>query len=64
MSNTLEGQLVPLGGGDAIPLIREVLTVGRRETCDICMRFANISILLFVSYAVALGQGLCLRSHC
>jgi adenylate cyclase len=35
--------LVPLGGGDTIPLIREVLTVGRRESCDICLRFPNIS---------------------
>ncbi len=38
-----KGELVPLGGGDAIPLIRAVLTVGRRESCDVCMRFPNIS---------------------
>jgi adenylate cyclase len=37
------GELVPLGGGDSIPLVREVLTIGRRESCDICMRFPDIS---------------------
>jgi adenylate cyclase len=37
------GELIPLGGGDSIPLVREVLTIGRRESCDICMRFADIS---------------------
>jgi adenylate cyclase len=37
------GHLVPSGGGDPIPLERAVLTIGRRETCDICMRFPNIS---------------------
>jgi adenylate cyclase len=43
MSNQLNGELVPIGGGDTIPLIRDVLTVGRRESCDICLRFPNIS---------------------
>ena len=43
MSSDLNGELVPLGGGDPIPLIRPVLTVGRRESCDVCMRFPNIS---------------------
>ena len=37
------GELVPVGGGDAIPLIQDVMTVGRRESCDICLRFPNIS---------------------
>ncbi|VTR97238.1 FHA domain-containing protein [Tuwongella immobilis] len=40
-----QGQLVPLGGGDAIPLTKPVLTVGRRESCDICLRFPNVSSL-------------------
>src|SRR5262245_20290019 len=37
------GELVPVGGGDTIPLLKPMLTVGRRETCDIVMRFANMS---------------------
>jgi pSer/pThr/pTyr-binding forkhead associated (FHA) protein len=44
MSSTpVHGELVPQGGGDNIPLIREIMTIGRRESCDICMKFANIS---------------------
>ncbi len=37
------GELVPVGGGDNIPLIRDKLTIGRRESCDICLRFPNVS---------------------
>ena len=37
------GELVPKGGGDSIPLLREKLLVGRRESCDIVLRFANVS---------------------
>ena len=37
------GELVPVGGGDSIPLIREHLTIGRRDSCDICLRFPNVS---------------------
>ena len=37
------GELVPVGGGDPIPLIRPILTLGRRESCDICISFPNIS---------------------
>jgi len=43
MSFQANGELVPTGGGDNIPLIREKLTVGRRESCDISLRFPNIS---------------------
>ena len=43
MNATDNGVLVPVGGGDAIPLIRETLTLGRRESCDICLRFPNVS---------------------
>jgi adenylate cyclase len=43
MSLTPHGELIPLGGGDVIPLIRDMLTVGRRESCDICLRFPNVS---------------------
>src|SRR5262249_12765153 len=37
------GELVPVGGGDAIPLVTDVMTIGRRESCDICLKFQNIS---------------------
>ncbi len=37
------GELVPVGGGDAIPLVNEIMTLGRRESCDICLKFQNIS---------------------
>jgi adenylate cyclase len=37
------GELVPLGGGDPIPLLRATLVVGRRESCDVVLRFANVS---------------------
>ncbi|MBI3410280.1 MAG: FHA domain-containing protein [Planctomycetes bacterium] len=43
MSLEANGELVPMGGGDAIPLIRDTLTMGRRESCDICLRFPNVS---------------------
>ena len=31
------GELIPKGGGDAIPLLKEELLVGRRESCDIVL---------------------------
>ena len=37
------GELSPVGGGDPIPLLKPTLTVGRRESCDIVLRFANVS---------------------
>lgn len=37
------GELVPLGGGDSIPLLKQQMLVGRRESCDIILRFANVS---------------------
>lgn len=43
MNYEIHGELQPVGGGDAIPLLRDVLTLGRRESCDICLRFPNIS---------------------
>lgn len=38
-----KAELVPVGGGDPIPLVKSPLVVGRRESCDICLRFNNIS---------------------
>lgn len=37
------GELVPVGGGDPIPLLKKQLLVGRREQCDVVLRFANVS---------------------
>ena len=37
------GQLVPTGGGDNIVLRQEKLLIGRRENCDIVLRFNNVS---------------------
>ncbi len=37
------GQLEPIGGGDSIPLLDKTLLVGRRESCDIVLRFKNVS---------------------
>jgi adenylate cyclase len=37
------GELVPIGGGDPIPLIKKDLLIGRRESCDIVLRFPNVS---------------------
>jgi adenylate cyclase len=43
MTGAPNGELVPVGGGEAIPLVREVMTLGRRESCDIHLPFPNIS---------------------
>lgn len=37
------GELHPVGGGDPIPLLKPTLVIGRRESCDIVLRFANVS---------------------
>ncbi len=37
------GELNPCGGGDPIPLLSEVLLVGRRSKCDITLQFPNVS---------------------
>ena len=38
----LNGELLP-EGGDSIALVRPQLRVGRRESCDICLRLPNVS---------------------
>jgi adenylate cyclase len=43
MAHRVHGQLIPISGGDPIPLIRESLTVGRLESCDIPLRLPNVS---------------------
>ena len=37
------GELIPSGGGDPIPLLKQSLSIGRRESSDIVLRFPNIS---------------------
>lgn len=37
------GELVPIGGGDPIPLLKPRLRVGRRDGCDIVLNFSNVS---------------------
>jgi hypothetical protein len=39
----LYGELTPSGGGDPIPLLKRKLLIGRRPSCDITLRFANVS---------------------
>lgn len=43
MTAPLNGELVPIGGGDPIPLVRDKLVCGRRESCDVVLRFPNVS---------------------
>lgn len=37
------GELLPTGGGDPIPLLKSKLLIGRRDDCDITLRFPNVS---------------------
>ena len=37
------GELIPVGGGDPIPLRKTELVIGRHEDCDIVLRFSNVS---------------------
>jgi len=39
----MHGELVPVGGGDPVSLIRPRMLVGRREGCDIVLEFGNVS---------------------
>lgn len=43
MAGAFQGELVPTGGGDPIPLRRGKLKLGRSGGCDIILRFPNIS---------------------
>lgn len=43
LRSTMLGQLIPCGGGDAIPLLAPKLLVGRRSSCDIKLDFQNVS---------------------
>jgi adenylate cyclase len=37
------GLLIPVGGGDPIPLLKPTLIVGRRPSCDIRLNYPNVS---------------------
>src|SRR4051812_47735318 len=37
------GMMMPVGGGDPVPLRKEELIVGRRPSCDIRLDFENVS---------------------
>jgi len=37
------GVMMPLGGGDPIPLRKAEVIVGRRASCDVCLDFTNVS---------------------
>jgi adenylate cyclase len=37
------GELIPVGGGDDIVLNKTEVKMGRRERCDIVLRFPNVS---------------------
>jgi adenylate cyclase len=43
MESQVNGEIIPHGGGDNIPLTRSPLIVGRRESCDVCLPFPNVS---------------------
>ena len=40
---SMYGELLPVGGGYPIPLLKTDLLVGRREGADIVLRFPNVS---------------------
>ena len=37
------GLLVPSGGGEDVPLKKERVLIGRRDNCDVVLRFPNVS---------------------
>lgn len=37
------GMLIPTGGGEDIPLMKDRIVIGRRDSCDIVLRFPNVS---------------------
>lgn len=37
------GFLIPTGGGEDLPLRKDEVLIGRRDTCDIVLRFPNVS---------------------
>lgn len=44
MAGNLNGKMIPLSGGDPIPLLKEHIVIGRREDCDITLEYPNVSV--------------------
>jgi adenylate cyclase len=40
------GLLIPVGGGDSIPLLKPKLKIGRAASCDIRLDYTNVPSLL------------------
>lgn len=43
MSRPVLGVLNPVIGGDPIPLTQDEITIGRRESSDLCLSYPNVS---------------------
>jgi pSer/pThr/pTyr-binding forkhead associated (FHA) protein len=43
MTQEFNGDLIIVANDERIPLLRPLMIVGRRESCDICLRFSNVS---------------------
>jgi pSer/pThr/pTyr-binding forkhead associated (FHA) protein len=37
------GVMMPMGGGDPIPLRKTTIIIGRRASCDVCLDYTNVS---------------------
>ena len=37
------GELMPISAGEPLPLLKESVRIGRRENCDIVLRFSDVS---------------------
>ena len=37
------GELIPLAGGETIRLLKQETLIGRRDDCDVVLRFATVS---------------------
>jgi pSer/pThr/pTyr-binding forkhead associated (FHA) protein len=43
MSGKPNGKLIPVPRGDSIPLDKDTLVLGREKSCDVPLRFPNVS---------------------
>ncbi len=43
MAKLVLGTLVPVGGGDPVALTEHALSIGRRESSDLCLSYPNVS---------------------